>query len=152
MNSLLRRIDDGHAVNNAAFHGHWRLVAFLIANGMNVDDPVTETGETSLHSVFGHPYGSAHDDVVRILLNNHATVGARTIPGVRTEAFTHSKTRGETPLHRAAAFATVAAIEMLLEHGADIDARDASDETPLTWASWYRRPGEVLERLRRTGR
>jgi hypothetical protein len=50
MKSLLRRIEDGHSdlvldylaqasgtpENNAAFHGHWRLVEFLLASGMNV--------------------------------------------------------------------------------------------------------------------
>jgi ankyrin repeat protein len=137
-----------YALNNAAFHGHGRLVSFLIASGMSVDDPVRETGETSLHSTFGHQYGPGHDDVVRILLDSHASVNVKTIPGVRTEAFTHSKTRGETALHRAAAFGTVAAIEMLTKHGADIGATDAAGETPLAWASRYRRPGAILERLR----
>ena len=51
---------------------------------------------------------------MKVLLAGGASVNVSTIPGVRTEAFTHSKTRGETPLHRAAAFGTPTAVEMLL--------------------------------------
>lgn len=133
---------------NAAFHGHWRLCQFLIDSGIPVDDVLEETGETSLHSVFGHPYGPAYDEVVRVLLAGGAKVNAVTIPGVRTETFTHSQTRGETPLHRAAAFGTVTAIELLLKHGAEITTKDANGDLPLNWASWFRRPGEILEKLR----
>ena len=137
-----------YPLNTAAFHGHWRLCQFLIDSRMPVDDPVADTGETSLHSAFGHPYGPAYDEVVRVLLAGGANVNAKTIPRVRTEAFTHAKTRGETPLHRAAAFGTVNAIELLLKHGAEVEAKDANGETPLIWASWHRRPGDILEKLR----
>jgi ankyrin repeat protein len=137
-----------YPLNTAAFHGHWRLCQFLIDRGISVDDPVAETGETSLHSAFGHPHGPLHEQVVEVLLAGRANVNASTIPGVRTEAITHSKTRGETPLHRAAAFGTPTAIEMLLKHGADVEAKDANGETPLMWASWHRRPGDILEKLR----
>ena len=57
------------------------------------------------------------------------------------------RTRGETPLHRAAAFGTADAIRMLLEAGAVIDARDAHGDTPLSWASWHLRPGAILKLL-----
>jgi uncharacterized protein len=139
-----------HALSTAAFHGHLHLCQFLIVNGMPVDDRIIETGETSLHSVFGLPYGPAHDDVLRVLLDAGADVTARTIPGVRTETFTHSTTRGETALHRAAAFGSLASVEMLLGCGADPAAPDANGETPLNWASWHRRAGDILGPLRRS--
>ena len=135
-----------YPLNTAAFHGHWRLCQFLIDSGMPVDDTVADTGETSLHSVFGHPYAPAYDDVLRVLLAGGANVKAVTIPGVRTEAFTHSTTRGEMPLHRAAAFGTVTAVEWLLKHGAEIEVKDANGDTPLmlsvrasTESYWTRR-------------
>ena len=57
------------------------------------------------------------------------------------------RTKGETPLHRAAAFGTEETIDLLRAAGARIDARDASGDTPLGWASWYGRPDAVLRKL-----
>ena len=56
-------------------------------------------------------------------------------------------TKGETPLHRAAAFGTARSIEALLSAGADVEAKDANGETPLSWASWHLRPPDVLRKL-----
>lgn len=56
-------------------------------------------------------------------------------------------TRGETPLHRAAAFGTEHSIELLLGAGAAREAKDVNGDTPLSWASWYARPDEILRRL-----
>jgi ankyrin repeat protein len=57
------------------------------------------------------------------------------------------RTKGETPLHRAAAFASIDAIRLLLDAGADVQARDMNGETPLSWASWYLRSAAVLALL-----
>ena len=57
------------------------------------------------------------------------------------------RTKGETPLHRAAAFANEEAIQMLLDAGAQVDARDMHGDSPLTWASWHLRPASVLRLL-----
>lgn len=43
--------------------------------------------------------------------------------------------KGETPLHRAAAFGRPAVIQALLNAGADPTIRDANNDTPLSWAS-----------------
>ena len=48
------------------------------------------------------------------------------------------RTRGETPLHRAAAFGSEQSIQMLLAAGARLDAKDIHGDSPLTWASWHR--------------
>lgn len=53
----------------------------------------------------------------------------------------------ETPLHRAAAFADEDAIQLLLDAGAVIDAKDMNGDSPLTWASWYLRPASILRKL-----
>ena len=57
------------------------------------------------------------------------------------------RTRGEAPLHRAAAFGTIGAIRLLLDAGAIIDQRDAAGDSPLSWASWALRDIEVLSLL-----
>jgi ankyrin repeat protein len=57
------------------------------------------------------------------------------------------RTRAETPLHRAAAFGTEETIQILLDAGAKIDAKDMGGDTPLSWASWYLRPDAILRRL-----
>ncbi len=57
------------------------------------------------------------------------------------------RTRGETPLHRAAAFSSVEVIDALLGSGAKLDARDANGDSPLTWGSWHGRPPAILRRL-----
>jgi ankyrin repeat protein len=57
------------------------------------------------------------------------------------------RTRGETPLHRAAAFGTEVTIQMLLDAGARIDAIDMNGDSPLTWASWHLRPWSILRKL-----
>ena len=57
------------------------------------------------------------------------------------------RTRGETPLHRAAAFGDAESIQLLLDAGAVKDARDAHGDTPLSWASWHQRPGTILKML-----
>jgi ankyrin repeat protein len=75
-------------------------------------------------------------------------VNARTIPGKKTEAFMRDvRTKGETPLHRAAAYGDARTIEFLLDNGADREARDANGDSPLTWASEHLRPGTILALL-----
>jgi hypothetical protein len=38
-------------------------------------------------------------------------------------------------------------IEYLLEHGADVQARDAHGNSPISWASEHLRPGSILKLL-----
>ncbi|MCY3006233.1 MAG: ankyrin repeat domain-containing protein [Planctomycetota bacterium] len=57
------------------------------------------------------------------------------------------RTRGETPLHRAAAFGSEQSIQMLLDAGALLDAKDIHGDSPLTWASWHLRPRSILQLL-----
>jgi ankyrin repeat protein len=57
------------------------------------------------------------------------------------------RTRGETPLHRAAAYGEAEMIQSLIDAGADKTAKDAHGESPLTWASWHLRDRDVLKLL-----
>lgn len=144
----LSSIDVSEELGNAAFFGHWKVADFLIANGADVNWRVPETGETPLHSALckaGRPHFLY---VIRLLVENGANINARTIPGKETGAFMRDvRTKGETPLHRAAAYGDEAMISYLIENGADREARDANGDSPLTWASEHLRPGSILKLL-----
>lgn len=133
---------------DAAFFGHWRTCDFLISRGADVNYRVPDTGETPLHNALckaGRPY---FRHVIRLLLDCGADPNVQTIPGQETGAFMRDvRTCGETPLHRAGAFADLATIELLLERGADIQARDANGDSALSWASMHLRPSEILSAL-----
>lgn len=144
LSSLDLDVELGHA----AFCGHWKVVDFLLARGADPNARVPETGETPLHAALSKAGRPQFGRVVRRLLDAGADVNARTIPGRATEAFMRDvRTRGETPLHRAAAYADVETIALLLERGADREARDAHGDSPLSWASEHLRPGAVLALL-----
>jgi ankyrin repeat protein len=144
----LSSIDLDRELGHAAFFGHWKVADFLISHGANVNYALPETGETPLHSALckaGRPYFL---NVIRVLVENGAEVNAQTIPNKETGAFMRDvRTKGETPLHRAAAYGDEAMIAYLIEHGADREARDANDDSPLTWASEHLRPGAILRLL-----
>jgi ankyrin repeat protein len=135
-------------LNAAAFHGHWQLCEFLLENGASACSVDPETGETPLHSALTNEDRVRYDLVLQVLLRAGADPDAATTPGVPTGAFMRdARTRGETPLHRAALFGTPATVRLLLDAGASREARDIFGDTPLGWASWARRPVDVLRLL-----
>ncbi len=124
------------------------MCQFLLEQGAPVEGVASDSGETPLLSSLVSEDRVVHDPVTRVLLAAGANPNARTHPGIETGAFMRdARTRGETPLHRAAAFGGVDTIRMLLDAGAAIDARDAQGDSPLSWASWHRRSPEVLRLL-----
>jgi ankyrin repeat protein len=135
-------------LGNASFFGHWKVVDFLIAHGADVNSTVPETGETPLHSALckaGRPYFLY---VLKLLVENGADVNAKTIAEKETGGFMRDvRTKGETPLHRAAAYGDEAMIEYLIDNGADKQARDAHGNSPISWASEHLRPGSILHLL-----
>jgi ankyrin repeat protein len=135
-------------LNGASFHGHWQLCEFLIEHGADVNYELRDTGETPLHAALCKANRPAYNLVLKVLLANGADPNRPTKVGVETGSFMRDcRTRGETPLHRAAAFGNAEAIQLLLDAGAVIDARDAHGDTPLSWASWHLRPGAILRML-----
>jgi ankyrin repeat protein len=132
----------------AAFHGHWRLCQFLVERGADVNFAAEDTGETPLHAALSKSDSEAHALVVRVLIDHGADPNRATKPGIETGAFMRDcRTKGETALHRAAAFASEETIQLLLDAGARRDVKDANGDSPLTWASWYLRPDSVLRML-----
>lgn len=141
-------LGDNLDLNGAAFHGHWRLCQFLIEQGADANCADPKTGETPLHAALCKANRPASDLVVQVLLSAGAKPNVSTRPGVETGCFMRDcRTKGETPLHRAAAFGSEESIAMLLAAGAQVDAKDTHGDTPLSWASWHLRPDAILRRL-----
>ena len=145
----LDSINVNEELGNAAFFGHWKVCDFLVNHGADVNAPAdNKTKETPLHNALskaGRPY---YFYVVKLLIEKGANVNAKTIPGIETGAFMRDvRTKGETPLHRAAAYADERTIRYLVENGADKEAKDANGNSPLTWACEHLRPGTILSLL-----
>jgi ankyrin repeat protein len=140
----LHSLGEDMGLNAAAFHGHWRLCQFLVESGANVNARESGTAETPLHSALSSHRSGQHQ-VVRVLLDGGADPNLAANVTAESGAFMRDvRTRGETPLHRAAAFASEDTIQLLLEAGAKVDVKDANGDSPLSWASWHLRPDSIL--------
>jgi ankyrin repeat protein len=144
----LSSLGEDQGLHAASYHGHWRLCKFLLEQGADVNRAAHDTGETALHNALSKTDRLVYDRVVKVLLANGADPNTKTNPGIETGAFMRDcRTKGETPLHRAAAFGDEETIKLLLDAGAVVDAKDMHGDTPLSWASWYGRPAPVLRLL-----
>jgi hypothetical protein len=113
-----------------------------------VNEQDAESGETPLHNALCATDRVVYDRVLRVLLFHGANPNVAAKNGAETGAFMRDcRTKGETPLHRAAAFGDEETIRLLLDAGAKLDAADANGDTPLSWASWYLRPTPILRML-----
>ena len=144
----LHSLGENFDLIGAAFHGHWRLCEFLIEAGADVNYADATTGETALHVALCTANRPVYDLVVQVLLSAGADANRATEARAETGSFMRDAfTKGETPLHRAAAFGSEASISRLIRSGADIDAKDMYGESPLAWASWHTRPDNILKLL-----
>jgi uncharacterized protein len=144
----LNSLGENFGLEAASFHGHWRLCKFLLEQGADVNHPSPDTGETPLHAALCKTDRLVYDRVLIVLLSHGANPNVATKPGVETGGFMRDcRTKGETPLHRAAAFGEVETVRLLIGAGALIDAKDANGDTPLSWGSWYLRPTPILREL-----
>lgn len=130
-------------------------VRILLEHGADPNLGRDETLETPLHHCLGgshNPLGIAADgdveEVLRLLVNHGANVNAKTRPGIKSCNYWGLYTRGETPLHRAAAWGSSEAIEILLVAGAEPEIMDSNGETPYKWAGWHKRDRNIVERLK----
>lgn len=99
--------------------GHVGSVQLLLSSGRAMIEAKDESGYTPLHCA---PLARANCDVVmRLMIDKGANVDAR--------EGTHS-----TALHLAAEMGQIAQIELLLRHGADINAKNEAGRVPLAWA------------------
>jgi ankyrin repeat protein len=130
-----------------AYVGQVECVRLLLEHGADSNRGRVESGETPLHHVLaGKNQGGI--ELVKLLLDHGADPNAKTTPHVLSLNFWRdARTRGETPLHRAAAFAPRAVIRLLIDAGADLTLRDVNGDSPLSWASWHRRPRHIIEIL-----
>jgi len=141
-------LGDNLGLMAASFHGHWRLCKFLIERGADVNRPEDETGEAPLHAALCTANRLRRNLVLKVLLGHGANPNCATRESAETGGFMRDcRTKGETPLHRAAAFGDEEAIQLLLDAGARIDAKDMHGDSPLSWASWYTRPIPILRKL-----
>jgi ankyrin repeat protein len=144
----LESLGDNLGLTAACFHGHWQLCKFLIERGADVNRPDPENGETPLHSALCKANSPKHTLVLKVLLAHGANPNCVTQESAETGGFMRDvRTKAETPLHRAAAFGDEEAIQLLLDAGATIDAKDMHGDSPLTWASWHLRPAPILRKL-----
>lgn len=135
--ATLDSLGENVGLNQAAFHCYWKLRLFLVEHGADVNKPLDETGETPLHAVLCTPNRLRHDIVLNILLRHGANPNCTTKPNVATGCFMRdARTKGETPLHRAAAFGTEETVQLLLDAGATRDVKDMNGDSPFSWASW----------------
>jgi ankyrin repeat protein len=144
----IRSLGDDMGLNAAVFHGHWQLTEFLVEQKADVNRPLPDTGETPLHAALCRANRPVFELITKILLSHGADPNRVTKASAETGAFMRdSRTRAETPLHRAAAFGSETCIQLLLDAGAKIDAKDMNGDSPLSWASWHLRPDAILRRL-----
>ena len=96
----------------AAFYGRVRSIQHLLKTNNALVNEKTNGGFTALHIAAMR----GNDDAVRQLLNNEAAIDAR-------------DNEGRTALHHAGHHLGI--IDLLVDHGANIDATDTHGQTPL---------------------
>ncbi|MDR2925107.1 MAG: ankyrin repeat domain-containing protein [Azoarcus sp.] len=92
------------------------LVRWLVEQGLDINTPSNTYRRTPLHE-----HATFGDKTVKLLLNLSADVEA-------------ADYNGDTPLHKAAGYHRVDAVQLLIEHGADIHAKNRANQTPLSYA------------------
>ena len=141
--------EDANLLCNAAFNGKVDSVKWLLDKGEDPDFSFADTGENALHYTICKT--SEIDErmkIVKILIEAGTDVNKKTVAGKPTLCFMRDAyLKGETPLHRAAAFGNITMIKMLLDAGADPSMKDANGDTPISWGSWYLRDSDVLRLL-----
>jgi cytohesin len=141
--------DNANLLCNAAYNGKVHSVKWLLAKGENANFSFTDTGENALHYTLSKT--SEMDDrteIVKVLIAAGTDVNKKTLAGKPTLCFMRDAyLKGETPLHRAAAYGNTTIIKILLDAGAAPSMKDANGDTPISWGSWHLRDADILRLL-----
>ena len=110
--AAIESLGENLGLDAASFHGHWQLCKFLIERGADVNRSDKDTGESPLHATLCTSERMRRNLVMKVLLAHGANPNCFTKPNVETGGFMRDcRTKGETPLHRAAAFGDEEAIQ-----------------------------------------
>lgn len=115
----------------AAENGHIRIVKLLLANGADVNE-IRNDGRSALHCAVQREFYK----VIDCLLECGADVNL--------------KVSGDSPLHFAAAIGNLKILKLLLSNGAELNATNLSDATPL-FIAVQRNRNEIVECLVKHG-
>ena len=138
-------------LHRAAENGQRAMVEALIGHGADVEAR-TPDGQTPLQRAYYHPH------ILEALLAHGAQIDVITAINVGRldlvagllecdSSLVHTTIRGQTPLQFAAQAGDPALAQLLLDHGADLQAhRGWKGWTPLHWAA-YRGRAAVVELL-----
>ncbi|NNE90564.1 MAG: hypothetical protein HKN23_02865 [Verrucomicrobiales bacterium] len=146
-------IESGDTVlGGSTYFNNPDCIRLLLEAGADSNGGTNAAGETPLHGTLARPGNEAFEadrlKIVKCLIEHGADVNRQTNPGVPSQAFWRDvRTRGETPLHRAAAFAGEYTIRFLLGAGADKTIRDVNGDSPQSWASWHWRDKNLIDLL-----
>lgn len=141
--------DSANLLCNAAYNGKIDSVKWLLDKGEDANFSFTDTGENALHYAISKT-SEINDrvEIVKVLIAAGTDVNKKTLVGKPTLCFMRdAHLKGETPLHRAAAYGNVVIIKMLLDAGAEPSTKDANGDTPISWGSWHLRDSTVLRLL-----
>ena len=149
--------NDGESIYHAAEHNHRECLELLVEHGGDISSRHPHWDNTPLYFLAGykefHPSCKTSELGMRWLLEHGAdpNIVSITVPAVISHV-TGSKhaERLETPLHRIAAYGRSAEVaQLLIEHGAKVDAPRADGRTPYVMAlrSGNRAVAELLTTL-----
>lgn len=142
-------LEDNNLLCNAAYNGQKESVKWFLEKGADPNFTFANTGENALHYTISKTSEiDQRTEIVRLLVNAGTDVNKKTIKGAETLCFMRDAfLKAETPLHRAAAYGSVAIVKLLIEAGADPSVKDANGDTPISWGSWHLRDSDVLKLL-----
>lgn len=141
--------ENANLLCNAAYNGKVDSVKWLLNKGENANFSFADTGENALHYTISKTSEiDERTEIVKILIAAGTDVNKKTAARKQTLCFMRDAyLKGESPLHRAAAFGNASIIKMLLEAGAEPSMKDSNGDTPMSWGSWYLRDADVLRLL-----